>query len=51
VWLIDPSRQTLEVLALDAHKQWVDRGGFEGRTDVRAAPFDAVELELGSLWI
>jgi Uma2 family endonuclease len=50
-WLIDPLRQTLEVLALDEHKQWVERGVFEARANVRAAPFDAVELELGALWI
>jgi Uma2 family endonuclease len=50
-WLIDPLRQTLEVLALDQRGQWIKRGAFEGRTNVRAAPFDAVELELGALWI
>jgi Uma2 family endonuclease len=51
VWLIDPLRQTLEVLALDERGQWAKRGAFEGRATVRAAPFDAIELELGSLWI
>jgi Uma2 family endonuclease len=50
-WLIDPLRQTLEVLALDEHKQWVEHGVFEARANVRAAPFDAFELELGALWI
>jgi Uma2 family endonuclease len=50
-WLIDPLRQTLEVLALDEHGQWVESGEFEGRANVRAVPFDAVELELGALWI
>jgi Uma2 family endonuclease len=51
VWLIDPSRQALEVLALDGRGQWAERGPFEGRANVRAAPFDAIELELGALWI
>jgi Uma2 family endonuclease len=51
LWLIDPLRQTLEVLMLDQRGQWAKRGAFEGRTNVRAAPFDAVELELGALWI
>jgi hypothetical protein len=51
VWLIDPLRQTLEVLALDQRGRWTNRGSFEGRANVRAAPFDAVELELGALWI
>jgi Uma2 family endonuclease len=51
VWLIDPSRQTLEVLALGRRGQWAKRGVHEGRANVRAAPFDAIELELGALWI
>jgi hypothetical protein len=44
-------RHTLEVLALDARKGWMQRGVHEGRAHVRAAPFDAVELDLGTLWI
>jgi Uma2 family endonuclease len=51
VWLIDPSQQALEVLALDQRAQWAKRSAFEGRANVRAAPFDAIELELGALWI
>jgi Uma2 family endonuclease len=51
VWLIDPSRQALEVLALDRRGQWAKRGAFEGRVNVRVAPFDAIELTLGALWI
>jgi Uma2 family endonuclease len=51
VWLIDPLRQTLEVFALDQRGRWTNRGSFEGRANVRAAPFDAVEVELGALWI
>ena len=51
VWLIDPSRQTLEVLALDGRGQWAKHVAFEGRAHVRAVPFDAIELELGALWI
>jgi Uma2 family endonuclease len=50
-WLIDPTRRTLEVLALDPRKQWGQHGVLEGRGNVRAAPFDALELELGALWI
>jgi len=50
-WLIDPSRQTLEVLTLDARKRWAEREVLEGRGLVRAVPFDAIELELGALWI
>jgi Uma2 family endonuclease len=50
-WLIDPLRHTLEVLALERRGKWTERGVFEGRANVRAAPFDAVELDLGALWI
>jgi len=48
-WLIDPLRQSLEVLALES-------GSFEPvaehhvNASVRARPFDARELELGVLW-
>ena len=49
-WLVDPLRRTLEVLALDEGK-WVARATHEGGVSVRAAPFDAIELELGALWI
>lgn len=51
IWLIDPSRQALEVLALDRRGQWAERSPFEGPPNVRAAPLDAIELELGALWI
>ena len=50
VWLVDPSRQTLEVLSLESDG-WNVLAVHEGRAGVRAAPFDAIELELGALWI
>ena len=50
VWLVDPLRQTLEVLSL-VSKKWTLLDSHEGADRVRAAPFDAVELELGALWI
>jgi Uma2 family endonuclease len=49
VWLVDPLRQSLEVLALES-------GSLEkieehhGNVHVRARPFDAIELELQALW-
>jgi Uma2 family endonuclease len=49
-WLVDPLRQTLEVLALDAGI-WSLLATHEGGKNVRAVPFDAIELELGALWI
>ena len=49
-WLLDPLRQTLEVLRLESAR-WIEVAAHEGRTGVRAAPFDAIELELGALWL
>ncbi len=49
-WLVDPLRQTLEVLALES-------GSFRpldehrGHASIRVRPFDAIELNLGALWI
>ena len=49
-WLIDPLRQTLEVLSLESGG-WTQLAAHEGYMKVRAPPFDAIELELGALWI
>jgi Uma2 family endonuclease len=49
-WLVDPLARALEVLALDAG-QWAQRGRYDGAASVRAAPFDAIGLDLGALWI
>ena len=49
-WLVDPLKHTLEVLALESRK-WTLLHRCEGEAGVRAAPFDAIELELGALWI
>jgi Uma2 family endonuclease len=48
-WLVDPLRQTLEVLVL-ASGSWSLLVSHEGRVSLRAVPFDAIELELGALW-
>jgi Uma2 family endonuclease len=48
-WLLDPLRRTLEVLARDS-RTWSLLGSHEGAAKLRAAPFDAIELELGGLW-
>jgi Uma2 family endonuclease len=49
IWIIDPDGRSLEVLKLDGESyRIVD--AFEGDEPVRAAPFDAIELELGLLW-
>jgi Uma2 family endonuclease len=49
VWLVDPARQALDVLSLE-YGEWKSLGHYEGGAVVRAAPFDAIELELGALW-
>lgn len=49
VWLVDPLVRTLEVLRLDGPTY---RIASVHRDDarVRAEPFDAIELELATLW-
>lgn len=50
VWLVDPLQQTLEIFQSDGEK-WTVAGIHGGDEVVRAVPFDAVEIELTSLWI
>jgi Uma2 family endonuclease len=50
VWLIDPAAQTLEVFRLDSGA-WVLVATHGGDETVRAQPFEAIEIRLGSLWI
>ena len=45
------ARRTFTASSRSAHfarKEWARR---EGRASVRAAPFDAIELELAAFWI
>jgi Uma2 family endonuclease len=49
VWLVNPAQQTLEVLRLQESK-WLSLGVHSDDDRVRAEPFDAFELELGTLW-
>ncbi|MCP3098293.1 Uma2 family endonuclease [Myxococcus sp. K15C18031901] len=50
VWLIDPEARTLEAYLGDG-RQWVELGTYSGNERVRVAPFEALELELGVLWL
>ena len=50
VWLIDPEIYTLEVY-LRNETTWNLSQSFQGNVKVRAAPFDAIEIDLGSLWL
>ena len=49
VWFINPISQTLEVLQLEDGR-WVLLVTREGADPVKAAPFEAIELDLGALW-
>jgi len=59
LWFVDPIARTLEVFELVAPKKtkrarkaatWNLLGVWREDARVRAEPFDAIELELGSLW-
>lgn len=49
-WLVDPLHETLEVFE---HRDgaWLLAKAFGGDDTVRAAPFEAIELELSALWL
>lgn len=52
VWLLDPVDQRLEVYALTPEtRRWGEVRMHQGDTKLRAAPFDAIELDLGALWL
>ena len=48
-WLIDPVLRTLEVYSNESGR-WVVVHVWQGDVNVRAVPFDAVELPLSVLW-
>ena len=51
VWLIDPLDKHLEVYALDpTTRRWREVRIHQGDATVRAEPFHAIELDLGTLW-
>lgn len=49
-WLVKPTDRTLEVLRL-RDGAWTIVGFWEDAALVRVEPFDAIELELGRLWV
>jgi Uma2 family endonuclease len=49
LWLVSPDQRMLEIFRLQG-EHWVLLETFEGDSPVRAEPFDAIELPLGSLW-
>lgn len=50
VWLVNPLRQTLEVLRLESQR-WSPVAAYDADAKVRAEPFDAIELSLRALWL
>ncbi|MDR3570155.1 MAG: Uma2 family endonuclease, partial [Syntrophobacteraceae bacterium] len=50
LWLIDPIARTLDVFRL-VEGNWLVAGFFAGDDTVRAEPFQAVEMDLGLLWL
>lgn len=49
LWLVDPAGKTLEVFRLE-NKKWVLLQSFGGTDKVRAEPFEAMELDLATVW-
>ncbi|MGI9215350.1 MAG: Uma2 family endonuclease [Gammaproteobacteria bacterium] len=49
-WLVDPEQKTLEVY-LREDQRWVLLNSFSGNEIIRAEPFDAIEINLGNLWL
>jgi hypothetical protein len=49
-WLLDPITKLLEVHTLGADRRWREVRIYQGDSRVRAAPFEAIELDLSALW-
>jgi Uma2 family endonuclease len=49
-WIVDPAARTLEAFALEGGR-WIDAGSFDDAATARVAPFEAVELEVGRLFL
>lgn len=50
VWLVDPIAKTLETHSGPHEGRWREVRVYQGDAKVRAAPFEAIELELSALW-
>jgi Uma2 family endonuclease len=49
-WLVDPLQKTLDVLRLES-RRWLSVATHEADAQVRAEPFEAIELPLRALWL
>lgn len=50
IWLIDPTKHILEAYRLDAGK-WLEIGRYADTVQAAIPPFEAVPIDLGSLWM
>ena len=50
VWLVNPDQKTLEVYIRKEDK-WGEVLNFGGEALIRAVPFDAIEINLGDMWL
>ena len=48
-WLVDPMTRTLEAYRLEGGR-WVRIGGWSADAKIRVEPFEAFELDLGTIW-
>lgn len=49
-WMVDPEARTLEALKRDGDR-WVELGAWDDTATVRVEPFEAIELEVGRLFL
>jgi len=50
LWLVDPLARTIETYELGSDR-WALAGVHEGATPMRAAPFDALALDVARCWL
>jgi len=48
-WMVDPEARTLEILRLE-HGHWTIVATYSGADVIRAEPFDAIAVDLATLW-
>jgi Uma2 family endonuclease len=50
VWLVDPNARSLEVYTLGNKARWEQVRHYRENERARIPPFDAIEIDLSSLW-
>ncbi|MCG8555662.1 MAG: Uma2 family endonuclease [Proteobacteria bacterium] len=49
-WIIDPDARVLEALQLE-NRAWIETGAYDDTSTARIPPFEAIELEVGRLFL